>query len=280
MNPDKKYLWKFYDLHKFIAFLQNREIFFSRLDSFEDEMEICSEELAYRIMMDYRIAESPYKNESLSKDVFDEHQRRFLIQLHSLKPIQRLFSASCFYQSDKESLAMWKLYAGEQGIAIQFNSKEFNENVIENFNIHLSSEFQLSGRKMRYVDLTTNSIYDENANIKALDNTFFPFNKDQSYEHENEYRYVLYGKGVMEDSRSVGLPIDLDEKYFNFIVSPDTEDWKIYAINKLIKANGFNKVVEKSNILTKNVIQKHKLKLFDKVFGDGITVKDAIAKII
>lgn len=168
--PEEKFLWKFFDLYKFISFLGTKEIIFSRLDQFEDEMEICSEDMAFWIKSDLRIAEitSEQKNPSINSEEYEKKGRDFIRRLDSLKDLQKLIYASCFYASNDESLAMWKLYAGVQGVAVKFDSMKLFRNLVEIHKNISDNKSELGGAKMNYINLSNNSPYDENGNIIKL----------------------------------------------------------------------------------------------------------------
>lgn len=271
--PEEKYLWKFFDLYKFISFLRTKEIIFSRLDQFEDAMEGCSEEMANLLTNELHIAESSrsQKKSDLNPELYDETGHEFLKKLNTLKNMQRTIYASCFYASNEESIAMWKLYAGVQGVAIRFHSYELYKNMRQVHSQVLGDKMDLGGNKMDYINLLNTNHYKEDGSIKKLNQSYSPYNKDVSYKHEDEYRFILVSHTPsILDTEVKTLKIDLDEGYFDFIVSPDTENWKKELLNQLIRENGFNKVVKSSDIVTREVLSKHKLKFLDNLLENEV----------
>lgn len=261
MYPEENYLWKFFDLYKFISFLRTKEIIFSRLDQFEDAMEGCSEEMANLLTNELQIAESSRSHKKSDLNT----------ELNTLKNMQRIIYASCFYASNEESIAMWKLYTGVQGVAIRFHSFELYKNMRKVHSQALGDKMDLGGNKMDYINLLNTNHDKEDGSIKKLNQSYSPYNKDVSYKHENEYRFIL----VSHTPSIVGtevktLKIDLDEKYIDFIVSPDTENWRKELLNQLISENGFNKVVKSSDIVTREVLSKHKLKFLDNLLENEV----------
>lgn len=269
--PDTKYLWRFFDLYKFISFLNTKEIIFCRLDQFEDSMETCSEEMAFWLTNDLSIAEIPQsqRNPMLKPEVFQEKGIEFIQKLNTLKHKQKRCFASCFYAADEESIAMWKLYGGIQGVAIKFDSVELFNALNDVYNKTLNDKMEFGGNKMNYLNLININPYTETGEIVKLDQDYSPYNKDISYRHENEYRFILINTNPdLIDSKNKSLKIDLDDRYLEFIVSPDTEQWKKDLLNQLINKNGYDKTISNSRIITKEVVTKHKLHLLDNILGD------------
>jgi hypothetical protein len=269
VNPSEKYLWKFLDLFKFISFPKTREVFFSRLDTFEDDLELCSENLAFEISMDLRTAEflKSQRNPEIEDAAYEDRGKAFIKKLNDIKDLQNRFCACCFYASDTESIAMWKLYASIQGVAIRFKSTSLFNNLLEEFNKTLEDKYELSASYMKYQNLYSNSCYDENGEIKKLDQSFYAFNKDESFRFENEYRFVILGIPFVEIKDQVSIELTLPDSDFEFIVSPNTEDWKIELLNTLIEENGFSNKIQKSSIITKDIVLKHKIKYFEDLIG-------------
>lgn len=268
LYPEEKYLWKFFDLYKFISFLKTKEIIFNRLDQFEDAMDGCSEEMAYSLSNDIRSSELNQPERNLED--YEKNRNEFILKLNTLKNSQKNIFASCFYAANEESIAMWKLYAGVQGVAIRFNSMELYKNLRKVHYQTIADNTDLGGNKMDYINLLNTSHYKGDEDIKKLNQCYSAYNKDISYKHENEYRFILINHSFNNaDTAFKTLKIDLDEKYIDFIVSPDTENWKKELLNELINENGFKKTVKNSDIITKDLLIKYKLKFLDDILRNS-----------
>lgn len=265
--PTKQFLWKFINLYEFLSFLKNRELYFSRLDTFEDEFECCSEADAWNIVQSLRIAEiiKSHRNIEIEDNFYENNGLSAINHLIPLKEYQTKFCGSCFFSSDSESVAMWKLYSNNLGVAIKFNSKELTQNIKSNFKKLKDTDVKLKYGSMKYVNRFEISIYDENSNIRTLDTTNSPFHKDQSFNHENEYRFIIEKINGLFISEGYGIKLDLDEKYFSFYVSPGTQDWQIDILNSLLNEYGINKKIEKSQIVHKDLLTKYKLMSYYKI---------------
>ena len=88
-------LWRYLDVAKFVSLLQTQSIHFPRGDQFEDPFE------------------GSYPLSSI--DVFEGNDGGY-----SAEEWKKFAAVSCWYKSDIESDAMWKLYTShKQGIAIK-----------------------------------------------------------------------------------------------------------------------------------------------------------------
>ena len=90
-------LWRYMDLARFLALIDRKELYFSRLHEFEDTWEG---------------AWSP-SDPLFRRD--PEYMKLAASHLTSSLPL-----VSCWHENETESVAMWKLYvSGKEGVAIK-----------------------------------------------------------------------------------------------------------------------------------------------------------------
>lgn len=182
------YLWKFVSIEKFLSIVLNKKLYFTRIDCFEDVQEGISPEL---LLLNHR------KNALMSLPPFN-----VLSQYHSidmfpsetdnlidkLKETQKCNFANCWYLSNEniESVAMWNLYSQPNSVALNIKFSDFYDKILK---IGVESRVKLKSLilgKIKYVNFQNPIELDK---IKEeIENTAFL--KDQSFIHENEFRFV------------------------------------------------------------------------------------------
>jgi hypothetical protein len=183
---EEAYLWRYLDLHKFISFINEKSICFTRLDKFEDAKEGAT------------------PNHLLKSFLFDNHQKEFETttttsidisvngrdrnQINKeIEQIQRFNFASCwFIGSEKsESVAMWNIYSKPNDVAIKIKYSDFKENLSKYGFLGSNIEMNIVCKPIEYIDFqSSNSLI--NSNIE--DSVFM---KDNSFNHEKEFRIVI-----------------------------------------------------------------------------------------
>lgn len=163
---------------------------------------------------------------------------------------------SCWYNSDNESEAMWKLYGSKYGIAIKVNFEKLINNFAKNNLKFFSGKIIYEGTK-----------YNNSNNELSSDIISF-FIKRNCYEHEKEYRFLIEEKDISDKE---GIEFDLEKLDFieEIIISPflpiyEAEQIK-KTINQLLK-NKISVLITKNNRLTQHkylIEELNNLKNFD-----------------
>lgn len=267
IQPEEKYLWKFIDLYKFIKLLKTRELYFSCLNDFDDIYEFTSENFILKLKEAFRIAEIPstLRNPEIEKEAYIQKEHDFLHLLEILKIYRMDRFVNCFYASDFESLAMWQLYSGIQGVAIRFVSKSLLDYIENFYSKNLSENYSLNGNYVDYRNVINIDFYDEFVNPTKPDITFSPFVKDIMYKHENEYRIFILRHNSIDEKPIIKINnwSDID---FEIFVHSDLEDWKKQIIQDLLDDKGISKEVKQSEIITKKIVEKYKNRFVEEVF--------------
>lgn len=267
IQPNEKYLWKFIDLYKFIKLLKTRELYFSCLNDFDDLYEFTSEDFILKLKEAFRIAEIPStsRNPEIGKEVYIQKEHDFLYLLERLKTYRMDRFVNCFYASDFESLAMWQLYSGIQGVAIRFDSKSLLDYIENLYSKNLSENYSLHGNYVDYRNVINIDFYDEFANPTKPDITFSPFVKDIMYKHENEYRILITRHNSIDEKPIININnwSDID---FEIFVFADLEYWKVQTIQDLLSDYDLRKTLIESQIITKKVVEKYKNRFVEGAF--------------
>jgi hypothetical protein len=145
---------------------------------------------------------------------------------------------SCWFCGEEngphsESFAMWNLYAKTNGILIGFEKEEI-EKALKNL------EISFLGKKVDYVTFLQ-SKFNPEIHCK-LDSLFL---KDNSYKHEQEYRFIIKEKSKT-NFKDINLPLP---KYLT--ASPSLSEGTISHLNKIIK-NYNNLTLKQSKLSTKH----------------------------
>lgn len=222
-DPDK--IWRYMSLTKFIAILENKELFFPRADNFEDPFEGSLPEPQHERREEYR--------EEYPAEWVEELLPRFR------RICTRHTFLSCWHMNEGESAAMWDLYLkSDEGICIQSTFDRFIESIASD-----SQDIYIS--KINYVD------YEEQEfsgwTVRGdMGDTLSPFiYKRESFKHEKELRAIIHdlpwysenGATISaEDIRKAdlseevyepgrGVDIDLERLIESIRISPDSPSW-------------------------------------------------------
>lgn len=150
-------LWRFMDLSKFLSLIQNKCLFFTRVDRLGDPLE------------------GRYTQVNVAAAALAPESMLMPAMLDAAEHLRTLFFASCWYLSESESAGMWRSYPGlDAGIAIKSNSDRLEQSfALEKRPIRIS--------KVKYVDRRREAIDPNNAFNLVLA-------KGAYYSYENEVR--------------------------------------------------------------------------------------------
>lgn len=266
--PDKKFLWKYMDLIKFIHMMSEEILYFTSLDKFDDVLEGTSEEAALMIKTTREIADIPREQRKLNipENFYTEHGFGVLNIHERLKHFQKEFFVNCFYSSDTESEAMWNLYTGLQGVAIRFDAIKLFDYIKNYHEKKLKDRYTFGAGRMDYKNLCDLDFYDEKGTIIEPTTNMSPFSKNEIFEHENEYRFILCKLDENSEKPVVKIE-DWNLLGISVFACPDMDEWKIDLIEKLIiKYIGKSLKIKKSDILTKKTLARYKEDYLSTIF--------------
>lgn len=237
INPDvprEIWIWRYLDLGKFLSLLHTRSLYFSRVDSLEDELE-----------------GSPTADEVATVEAFlkDYPNPRGLRPLEMAKVARRWVHVSCWHENEGESRAMWKMYGREDNtVAIVSTPLRLAKAVLGVAGSYVFSVIS----KVHYIDhWKDHSKAIANAAVVA------PFvHKDRAYAYENEVRAVLceqqwinYDPHVEPTSRGVHVPVVLEDLITQIVLPPNSPLYIEEAITGIMTSSfGLNIPVIRSRL--------------------------------
>ena len=231
-NEDVK-IWRFIDFQKYVSLLDIGALYFNRTDRFDDILEGTYSKAVFNAVQN-QITDQSLKKAIIEGLTFTE---KYFVKGTYL---------NCWHINDFESDAMWKLYTGKNGVAIQSTFNRLTKSFIDNREIYIG--------KVRYVDYATHLIGLD----KKMWNSFDPFvHKRLSFQHEQELRVVTTqypenwnSNPSLFDNNPNGLyvKVDLEELIENIYVVPRAPSWfKDLAIS-VSEKYGLKKPIESSSL--------------------------------
>jgi len=165
---------------------------------------------------------------------------------------KRLFQSrvvSCWYQSNEESEAMWKLY-GDMGKAVAIRT------TVGKLANAFGSEFEGKIARVRYISYTHTTQTEYDAVMSAYDENALldPIYKRSSYAHERELRVYMQIKGAqlndLETYKPHIAPIDCASLIDEIVVSPFCSASYVRATKAVARQFGYEERVRQSTLLS------------------------------
>jgi len=218
------------------------------MDEFEDPME----GIPLRALITYEEERDLdiIKDEKLSDLILDRTKFKKLSvemqnRIKNIKAIQRSSFVSCWFLGKRESMAMWNLYSNTDGVAVKVPAtslfKHFEEVSDAFFNEGASAFY---GGKVIYQDFKTINAEDESSIVPKI-----ALRKDESYKHEEEFRFVVRTKSDSEESESFTSTIlNLSSLKMKVVCHPLMAEWKRDNIKQILDDAGQSKAFTLSEI--------------------------------
>lgn len=216
------------DLTKLLSLLENRTLYFTRADQFEDPYEGSLSKAGVAQMRDQAL------NGGFPQEMINQ-----LLQASEMQ--RREMYISCWFMSEHESAAMWKLYLqSPEGIAIRCDHDALCR-ALE------ASPLKARTSSVTYIDYDTTPV--------PSGNLFFPFlHKRLSFAHENELRAVVWSTEdvnaaqVATDALSVTVDVVPEDLIKAVHVSPSAPKWFGTLVEQLLKRYGLTCPIERSGL--------------------------------
>jgi hypothetical protein len=238
-NPNIK-IWRYVDFAKYVAMLQQKAVYFTRLDQFVDPYEGSLSKAAYE-----SIKSQAEKGEAEGTIPEKWRGRYFDLLMGNARRARRSNYASCWHMGNEESEAMWRLYS-TSGYAIAIQS-EYSKLV----NILPSHGFTGCFVGMvRYVDHHIEEI--------PTGNIFYPImHKRKSFEHEREVRAIIWRGDPGPDAahllddypKGISIQIELENLIEKVYISPLAPEWFAKSVEDITKMYGFGMPVNQSMLI-------------------------------
>lgn len=223
---------RYMDINKFLDFIINRRLSLSRMDLFEDPYEAISKKHLHRLF--------EVTDDQIVQNTQEQDDKTEL----SLSARQKGYFVSCWFGDKSESIAMWKLYAGNSGAMIRSKLSVivelFEKSELKLGNIPITEKetlrFYLGG-----VDYL--SFIDPKARETMKTKTkVLGFHKDIAYQHEKEYRFLLklkpeYRKKFIRTLKPIQFElIEWTDRAFQIVLNPIMPEWQRDNLATLIAA--------------------------------------------
>ncbi|RFC38984.1 MAG: hypothetical protein DID89_2727548040 [Candidatus Nitrotoga sp. CP45] len=251
-SPDAK-IWRYMDLAKFLSLLNQRCLYFSRLDrlsaydpfeGYYTHLNLAFDNLRFEDMSAEWKESSGIKDEKIFSAIIEGNKRsRELVKYH-----RSVTFVNSWHIKEHESAAMWKVYlSNNEGIAIQSTYQRLVESLAS------YNDLEVYVGKIKYIDYEKEAI--------PMDNLLFPFMyKRKSFEYEDELRALIWtpqhGKNDILNpqgnkfSNTLGLTVTVDVTRLidNIFVAPNAPSWIFEVIRAVTNKFGIDKVVKQSNL--------------------------------
>jgi hypothetical protein len=215
-------IWRYIDLERFISLLHTRLLYLCRLDAFRDPWEGSWPKPLV---------------EALKANWTDGQGDQFIEISNKLRTANYV---SCWHASQSESAALWDLYSGKSGVAIQSTVGALIGSISDEKKYYIGT--------VKYIDFDTEHISDLNFLVP-------PFLKRKSFEHEREVR-VLYwhppnvSSGVQPTiaAENYALSIDPNVLIEKLYIAPSSPSWLTQAMQDLCLRFGLSATVTRSSL--------------------------------
>lgn len=200
-SEQRRTLWRYMDLAKFVSLLSTRALFLTRADRFEDPFE----------------GSVPRARVEARAQARREQQRRHgRVMLTAHEPVfveDAILNTvvNCWYSNEHESDAMWKLYApGGQGVAICSSYAGLAKSLPQTK--AKIPEHAISGwAKLLRLRILPVQYIDYDAHPNAWDEPFLL--KRPGFEHEREVRLFAQDRTSLQGDPRAHLPIELRSRF-------------------------------------------------------------------
>ncbi len=220
-TPDEDaILWKYMSLPKFLNLL-NGKMYFNRVDCFEDVFESTFPKYNELHRDEVYGGKCPIPKESFDNIVYHVRTHTYV---------------SCFHKNAYESAFMWKLYAGEDGVAFVTSFKRLKESFQnERKPIFISN--------VRYIDYEKEFLPESNL-------FYLSIHKRQSFVHEDEVR-CIYLSDIKGDTPTGELiTVDLKKLIEKVYISPYAPSYMRKDVEEILRSKGLNVDVINSPLYT------------------------------
>lgn len=217
-------LWRYMDIFKLIDILETSSLFFACLTSFADPYEgMPSDYLMKLIAMEaYGATEGDKVYDYAKSCTIDGMQR-----------MRKHYAVSCWHESEHESAAMWSIYSGSKGIAMQTTVGR----LCDSFDC---AKEDINIGRVRYF------VSEEEGWSKSY---AYPLWKRTSFEYEREVRAVVYGDPEASNlERGLKVPIDPKVLIEDIFMSPTSSKVELQALSALLRRYEIGVSVKQSRL--------------------------------
>jgi hypothetical protein len=240
---DNEAVWRYLDFAKFIAMLQQRGIYLSRADKFDDRFEGATGLAARQTSWDdshlaffRKLVVSPpegYPIPEYTAEQVEAEANRLLKSMKGLALEARQFLVSCWHGGETEAEALWRLYSpvGTPSVAIRSTVGKLWDACAQNDEATVG--------RVHYVDFRRSFASIQNERI---------FQKRKSLSHEQEVRIVLPNEQRLQTEGKI-LACDLETLISEVVISPFAPSWLLDVISDVLKRYEYSLDLKQSELL-------------------------------
>ena len=179
-NYKDKFLCRYLDIFRLLDIINNHQLYFTRLDKFEDPLEGFS---VNAIRLKLFTSGNPITAENINKSFSEEEQKQIIegdkIRREALilevSRSQKSQFANCWFKGEKESIAMWRLYSRKEGVIIKLDASELIDLVLK----AVKQIRELEDTKMTFGDVDYKHIWPFDF-TEVFNNRFTDMKKDRA----------------------------------------------------------------------------------------------------
>jgi hypothetical protein len=220
-------LWRYMSLEKFLAVIQTRSLYFSRLSEFRDKYEgLCP--IAWQGPVT-DVSHLPGLTSAAQSD--DWQQIPLNIPDGKLLKDENLpdeMYVSCWHSAHEESAAMWSLYSGNSGIAIKTTSDRLGDSL-------RSCQRDIELAAVEYMQITPGLLSSRPWTIKR-----------PSFQHEREIRAATRDPACQNPGLLIS--VDIEVLIGEIHISPESDAWIEDVVKDVVAKYGLNKLVKRSKL--------------------------------
>lgn len=239
---DEATLWRYMDLSRLLSIIERKQLWFSRADHLGDPYEGSLTEVRRekRDNMLKGLREFTREQEDWTSIEKDE-ETLLSEEMNKKKRERKWVFVNCWHLNEKESAAMWELYAkSNDAIAIKSTFQRLLGSV------HSNKE-DISALKIRYIDFGEDDMIQGDSTLKYL-------YKRRSFEHERELRLLFWDVpdlSEIDEQRPPGQYIDakLELLIDEIRIAPTAPGWFADTVGRILDTYGFdNQIVSQSDL--------------------------------
>jgi hypothetical protein len=232
-------IWRYIDLPRLVAMLDERALFFARLDTLADRFEGSFPARAEDDSALGAIGLSPDNREAIRQHLSLHRQA-----LSNFRPRALI---NCWHISEHESMAMWEIYARSgSGIAIRSTPGRLRASLDRPYVDDAKTMGKPGGPDApMYVGAVRYLDYDKDVVLPATALDYITC-KRKSYEHERELRAVVLSVTPVETGQNVECDIGLLTTEIR--VSPLASQWFTASVQSVVTKYGLDRTVAQSDL--------------------------------
>lgn len=225
--PRDAVVWRYMDLERFISLLHTRSIHLCRMDKFKDPWEGSWPAPIIESIRNVMLQTASLQNASEDHTI-----------LGLTRSLRKANFISCWHESASESAALWDLYSGKSGVAIQSTVGRLVDSIDD------PKDFFVG--RVKYIDFDTESV----PQLNLLLPTFL---KRKSFEHEREVRILHWDPPAdlgATDHYPVSKSLSADPSALieRLYISPDSPAWLAAALSDVCQKYGLSTQAIRSSL--------------------------------